>query len=122
MRIFDNIPESEIINTYLGDLITGMVVESKYVFSPSKGSHCYAMLYWKRNLLHMAQVSYTNTAKAIMIRYYEDSDDDPNRDPITRWVEVKRYLIKLSEPDGSKKVQDLVNEWVPGSMLEKNWA
>ncbi len=121
MRIFDNIPESEIINIYLGDLITGMVVESKYVYSPSKGSHCYAMLYWKRNLLRMVQVSYTNTAKAIMVRHFEDSDDASKSDSITRWVKVEQHLVKLNEPDGSKKVQDLVDKWVPGSMLEKSW-
>ena len=123
MRNIGGIPEKELIEHYLGDLVKTMKYQETAAFSPSSDRNIHIATYSKyiNNILGV-RVYYTNTAKAIRISLKVPSDD-PRRDhgPLTEWKTIRRINVSVADPDGPEKVQKIINRYLDFSSRH-TWA
>lgn len=114
MRIIDGIPEKELIEFYLGDLVKIMTYHESIAFSPSIGDNTYIGTYERYTNVQGVRVYYSRTANVIRVSLKVQSNGGI-------WETIKRIDTPAADPQGPEKVQKIITRYLDFSSRH-TWA
>lgn len=117
MRIIDDIPESELIELFLGKYQHRLDKSSMLVFSPSFGSYRNLTVYQRYGKELGIRIYYSNSVKKIRIAL-KWSDPGTRNLGHDGWYTTERYDVPVADPDGPQKVQEHIRGFLARSNLD----
>jgi hypothetical protein len=104
MRIIDGIPEKDLIEFYLGDLVKIMTYRESLAFSPSIGKNTNIGTYEKYTNVQAVRVYYSKTKNVVRVSLKVQAHG--------MWETIKRIDTPAADPRGPEKVQKIIRRYL----------
>ena len=116
MRIIDDIPESELVKLFLGNMVDEFKQKSQRAWSPSAGKNIKLTVfeYYAPIMCRGVRVYYSNTAKAIRISLKELFQREVDSPGVyeDEWETIERVDVPVADPNGPHRVQACIRNWL----------
>lgn len=123
MRIIDGIPESDLIELFLGDQTPLFKKTEMTTWSPSFESHQDIVVYFRYNNEHGVGVYYSNTVKSIVVSL-KVKLKKWTKEKQEGWFTIEHQDFLVMDPESPQKVQECIQNYLnsanQGPSAQKN--